>query len=354
MTANARPRAAGQLPLWGAPAAPLRRTAPPDRDAPTSRGRIGRDRTVAVAATGDARPPRAPRRSRLDRCDRSPVPRPTARELAAGQTIKGPVRERHEADPWLLIATVALSAVGVLMIYSTAAASLSSKTLRHHQGHHAGADLGDAGHRRHAGPVAHGLPLAATHLGALLPGRRGAAGHRPGPGHRTHLAQGGGWFGALAGHPGARNPHISFHPAEIAKLALVIYLAHWLARRGTTVSNLFTGTVPFLVIAGCVIALVALEPDLGTTGVITLTAFMMFFVAGASLWQLALLVPGRHRGGGDVYPGHPVPARPLEHVPRPVPQRTRTRPTTRSRVCTHWASAGCSGRAWATAVSRAA
>ena len=96
------------------------------------------------------------------------------------------------------------------------------------------------------------------------------------------------WLGIFGSH---LNPLISFHPAEIAKLALVIYLAHWLARRGTTVTNLITGTVPFLIIAGCVIALVALEPDLGTTGVITLTAFTMFFVAGASLWQLALLVP---------------------------------------------------------------
>ena len=31
------------------------------------------------------------------------------------------------------------------------------------------------------------------------------------------------------------------------------------------------------------------EPDLGTTGVITLTAFTMFFVAGASLWQFAAI-----------------------------------------------------------------
>jgi cell division protein FtsW len=96
------------------------------------------------------------------------------------------------------------------------------------------------------------------------------------------------WLGMFGTH---LNPLISFHPAEIAKLALVIYLAHWLTRRGTTVGGLFAGTLPFLCIAGCVIALVALEPDLGTTGVITLTAFTMFFVAGASLWQLAVLLP---------------------------------------------------------------
>ena len=34
-----------------------------------------------------------------------------------------------------------------------------------------------------------------------------------------------------------------------------------------------------------------MEPDLGTTGVVTLMAFSMFFVAGASLWHLGVLVP---------------------------------------------------------------
>jgi cell division protein FtsW len=83
----------------------------------------------------------------------------------------------------------------------------------------------------------------------------------------------------------------SFHPAEIAKLALVIYLAHWLTSRGTQVGSFRHGTLPFLLIAGAAIVLVAAEPDLGTTGVITLTAFTMFFVAGASVWQLLLMIP---------------------------------------------------------------
>ena len=84
---------------------------------------------------------------------------------------------------------------------------------------------------------------------------------------------------------------VTMHPAELAKIALVIYLAHWMARRGSTVGRFRSGTLPFLLIAGTVIALVALEPDLGTTGVITLTAFTMLFVAGGSIWQLALMVP---------------------------------------------------------------
>jgi cell division protein FtsW len=84
-------------------------------------------------------------------------------------------------------------------------------------------------------------------------------------------------------------PLPAVHPAEIAKLALIIYLAHWMASRGSKIGGFRSGTVPFLLIAVPMIALVFKEPDLGTTVVITLTAFTMFFVAGASLWQLGAM-----------------------------------------------------------------
>ena len=87
-------------------------------------------------------------------------------------------------------------------------------------------------------------------------------------------------------------PLPAIHPAEFAKLALVIYLAHWFAKRGGRIRGFWGGTVPFLIIVAPVIALVFKEPDLGTTGVITLTAFTMFFVAGANLFHLAVMAAG--------------------------------------------------------------
>jgi cell division protein FtsW len=84
-------------------------------------------------------------------------------------------------------------------------------------------------------------------------------------------------------------PLPAIHPAEIAKLALVIYLAHWFAKRGKRVHGFWAGTVTFLIIATPIITLVFKEPDLGTTVVITLTAFTMFFVAGANLIHLAAM-----------------------------------------------------------------
>jgi cell division protein FtsW len=53
------------------------------------------------------------------------------------------------------------------------------------------------------------------------------------------------------------------------------------------VHGLLSGTLPFLVIAGPVILLVLLEPDLGTASVLAFTAFTMYFLAGASMVHLA-------------------------------------------------------------------
>jgi cell division protein FtsW len=49
------------------------------------------------------------------------------------------------------------------------------------------------------------------------------------------------------------------HPAEIAKLALLIYLAHWLARKGTASGSLTNGFVPFLLLTLPVLGLVLLR-----------------------------------------------------------------------------------------------
>jgi cell division protein FtsW len=82
-----------------------------------------------------------------------------------------------------------------------------------------------------------------------------------------------------------------FQPTELAKLTLVIFAAHWLSARGTEVGSFRRGMIPFTLTVGFISGLVLLEPDLGTTGVLVLTAFTMLFVAGASIVQLLLLVP---------------------------------------------------------------
>jgi cell division protein FtsW len=72
-------------------------------------------------------------------------------------------------------------------------------------------------------------------------------------------------------------------PSEFAKLAMVVYIAAWLAAKGEQVKQFSLGVVPFVMMVGLVGGLIMLEPDLGTFLVIGLTTGTMFFVAGASI-----------------------------------------------------------------------
>lgn len=74
----------------------------------------------------------------------------------------------------------------------------------------------------------------------------------------------------------------NFQPSEFAKLAIVIYLSGWLARRKDDIKSFTRGFLPFLLILAVVIFLVMREPDLGTMAIIAGSAAIVFFVAGAS------------------------------------------------------------------------
>lgn len=75
----------------------------------------------------------------------------------------------------------------------------------------------------------------------------------------------------------------SFQPSELAKTAIVIYGATWLASRRDQLHSFFSGLLPFGLITGSAAVLIVVEPDFGTTAVVVSVAFVMFFLAGASL-----------------------------------------------------------------------
>ncbi len=80
----------------------------------------------------------------------------------------------------------------------------------------------------------------------------------------------------------------SFQPSEVAKLATILYIAHWLSSKGERIKMLTYGLLPFSVITGIVCALIVRQPDLSTAGLIALTSFTLFFIAGADWRQFAL------------------------------------------------------------------
>jgi cell division protein FtsW len=82
---------------------------------------------------------------------------------------------------------------------------------------------------------------------------------------------------------------LTIQPAEFAKLAVIIYLAAWLASKGAEVRSFEHGLVPFVLIIGSVSVLIMLQPNLGTTVIILCITVTMFYVAGASIAQMAAL-----------------------------------------------------------------
>jgi cell division protein FtsW len=212
-----------------------------------------------------------------------PIPRADVRPAAARQPAKPRKetlkRDRHQADYTILVAVLCLVAVGILMVYSSSAMKAYMRdddTLSIVGPQIAWAALGlvvmaitmriDYRYLRMISVPAYIVALVLLAL-VFVPS--------------LNIVVGGSARWLKVG------PLPAVHPAEIAKLAMVIYLAHWFAKRGTKIRGFWSGTIPFLVIVGPILVLVFREPDLGTTIVLGLTALTMFFLAGANVLHLA-------------------------------------------------------------------
>lgn len=87
----------------------------------------------------------------------------------------------------------------------------------------------------------------------------------------------------------------SVQPSEFAKLAMILYIADWLASKGEKVRDTSYGLIPFSVLMGIIAGLVILQPDFSTAILLVLTASAMFFLAGAEIKQV--LVGGAAMAG---------------------------------------------------------
>jgi len=82
---------------------------------------------------------------------------------------------------------------------------------------------------------------------------------------------------------------ITVQPSEIMKLAFVVYIAAWLEAKQKDVKKFSTGFLPFLILLSIVSLLFILQPDIGTLGVLTITATLLFFAGGGKLAQIGIL-----------------------------------------------------------------
>lgn len=84
----------------------------------------------------------------------------------------------------------------------------------------------------------------------------------------------------------------SFQPSELGKLATIIALAAWFARKENDASTFIRGFVAPLALTALPLALIAPEVDMGTTALIGATMMAMMFVAGTGLRYLVPIVVG--------------------------------------------------------------
>ena len=82
---------------------------------------------------------------------------------------------------------------------------------------------------------------------------------------------------------------VGFQPSEIAKIGAIFFLAAWFSRYEKANNNPLYGFILPLAIVGSLIALILFEVDLGTTALLSATAFVMMFVAGANPILLGLV-----------------------------------------------------------------
>jgi cell division protein FtsW len=181
-------------------------------------------------------------------------------------------------DAWLVLAVVLLVLIGEVMVFNTTyfyASEHFDDPYRFVWKHHVAIALGSCGlvvamllssvtYRRLTYPLL-GIALLSLFV-VLLPG--------------VSFGQVRRWI-----HLGP----VNFQPSELAKGAVVLYLAHSLAKKAERMNSFVHGLLPHVIIVGVVVLLVALEPDLGGAAFISLTLFALLFVAGARSRHLVVL-----------------------------------------------------------------
>jgi cell division protein FtsW len=78
----------------------------------------------------------------------------------------------------------------------------------------------------------------------------------------------------------------AFQPAELAKLTLVIYLAHSMAKKQDKIKTFAIGVLPHLIVSGICLTLLLLEPDFGTALILAMLLYAMLFIGGVRISHL--------------------------------------------------------------------
>ncbi len=83
---------------------------------------------------------------------------------------------------------------------------------------------------------------------------------------------------------------INFQPSEFVKMAVLIYVADFLARKQNKIRDFKEGFLPLMMVSGVLCLLIVKQPDLGNSVSIAVIVLILMFVAGARLRHLGMIV----------------------------------------------------------------
>jgi cell division protein FtsW len=78
----------------------------------------------------------------------------------------------------------------------------------------------------------------------------------------------------------------NFQPSEMAKIAMILFVAHYIAEIRKTVLSFRAGVFWPMLLLAIIMGLIMLEPDLGTSLVFAATLTLMLVMGGVRLWHL--------------------------------------------------------------------
>ncbi len=182
-------------------------------------------------------------------------------------------------DRWLRILPLALTAIGVIMVYSSSA--ILGITRYQDPNHFLVKQVFRAGLGVVAMLACARLPL--RWLERIAPWLLGfAAALLAAVAVIGHVSNGSArWL---------RMGLVNFQPTDLARLATVVFLAAWLKRRPPGELGFTRGVLPALGVAGVMAGLILAQPNLSSAALLGLTGFFMVFLAGAQLRHLAVPV----------------------------------------------------------------
>jgi cell division protein FtsW len=192
---------------------------------------------------------------------------------AAAAPSSAPVR----FDALLLCAVLSLVSLGLVMVYSASAVMAQDK-------------LGDSLYFLDRQLMAAGMGVVAMAVGMKVGWRRLARLAYPLllvtlvllvavliPGIGTTAGGARRWI---------RFPGLSLQPAEVAKIAWVVYLSYSLAKKREKVATFSVGFLPHLLLCGLLVGLCMLQPDFGSSVLLVFLLFALLFAAGTKVSYL--------------------------------------------------------------------